>query len=363
MGRDGGPGPRLRFEHVPGTQRCNPGVPKGQTDTLGAYPGAVASLVSTADVAIAHERIRPFVHETPVHRCRSLDEAAGCFVYLKCENLQRTGSFKLRGATNAVASLDEESRAAGVVTHSSGNHAQALARASRELGVACTVVMPETAPAVKRAATEGYGARVVTCKPTLAAREEATAKVIEETGARLVHPYNDERIIAGQATVVRELLQQVPHLDTVVAPVGGGGLLSGSALSGKAHREAHGSKVQVVGAEPSGADDAYRSLATGKRVEHHEPDTIADGLLTTLGEKTFEILHAEKIPIVTVTDDEILAAMRLVWERAKLVVEPSGAVSLAAVLSGRFPVAGKSVGVVLSGGNVDLEGFFQGFGG
>ncbi len=321
----------------------------------------MAVWISDDDVAIAHDRIRPYIHETPVHRCRSLDDLAGRFVYLKCENLQRTGSFKLRGATNAVASLGESDRGRGVVTHSSGNHAQALARAARELGVACTVVMPENAPAVKRAATEGYGARVVTCKPTLMAREEATAKVIEETGAVLVHPYDDEQIIAGQASVVRELLQQAAHLDVVVAPVGGGGLLSGSALAAKAHRERHGSKVQVVGAEPAGADDAHRSLATGQRVEQHEPDTVADGLLTTLGKKPFEILKAEKIPIVTVSDDEILGAMRLLWERAKLVVEPSGAVSLAAVLSGRLSVEGKAVGVVLSGGNVDLEGFFRGF--
>lgn len=315
--------------------------------------------VTAADVAIAHDRIRAFIHRTSVQRCRSIDALAGATVYLKCENLQRTGSFKLRGATNAVASLGEQEARRGVVTHSSGNHAQALARAARELGVPCTVVMPENAPRVKRAATEGYGARVVPCTPTLAAREETTRKVIEETGAVLVHPYDDPRIIAGQATAARELLQQVPHLDAVVAPVGGGGLLSGTTISVRAHREQHASKVRAIGAEPAGADDAYRSLKTGIRVTEHTPDTVADGLLTTLGSLPFEILRREETEVVTVTDDEILAAMKLLWQRAKLVVEPSGAVPLAAVLSDRWDLHGSAVGVILSGGNVDLDGFFS----
>ncbi len=319
----------------------------------------MAHQVSAEDVAIAHDRIRGFIHRTPVHRCRSIDEQAGTAVYLKCENLQRTGSFKLRGATNAVASLDEEEARRGVVTHSSGNHAQALARAARELDVPCTVVMPENAPRVKRDATQGYGARVVPCAPTLAAREDTTRAVIEETGATLIHPYDDPRIIAGQATAARELLQQVPHLETVVAPVGGGGLLSGTAISARTHREERSSNVRAVGAEPEGADDALRSLNTGTRVTEHTPHTVADGLLTTLGVLPFAILRAEATEVVTVSDEEILAAMELVWQRAKLVVEPSGAVSLAAVLSGRLERPLGAVGVILSGGNVDVDPVFS----
>jgi threonine dehydratase len=323
---------------------------------------AVAGALGSKQVLEAYQRIQGLVHRTPVMRSRSLDERAGAALYLKCENLQRTGSFKFRGASNAVASLSDEERERGVVTHSSGNHAQALACAAGELGVKCTVVMPETAPQVKREATMGYGAQVVSCRPTLAAREEATAQVMEKEGALLVHPYDDARIVAGQASVVLELLQEVPHLDVVVAPVGGGGLLSGSALAAKWHRERTGSMVRVVGAEPRGADDAKRSLESGVRVESHEPDTIADGLLTTLGRLPFEVLKEEGVEVVTVGDDEVLAAMRLLWERTKLVVEPSGAVSLAAVLSEGLDVEGRSVGVVLSGGNVDLGGFFAGLG-
>lgn len=314
--------------------------------------------VTPADVAIAYDRIRELVHRTPVHRSRSLDELVGAAVYLKCENLQRTGSFKLRGASNAVGCLEPDARRRGVVTHSSGNHAQALARAAREHGVPCTVVMPENAPRVKVAATQHYGARVVRCEPTLRAREETTRRVIDETGATLVHPYDDPYVIAGQGTVVREFLEEVPHLQTIVAPVGGGGLLSGSAVSARAHREATGSKVRVIGAEPKGADDAQRSLKSGSRVLEHTPTTVADGLLTTLGSRPFEILRAEEVEVLTVSDREILDAMRLLWERAKLVVEPSGAVSLAVAIS-RLEPQGRPVGVVLSGGNVDLEGFFS----
>jgi threonine dehydratase len=310
--------------------------------------------VLPAEVAAAHERIRTYVHRTPVLRSRTLDHISGASVFLKCENLQKTGSFKVRGATNTLAMLADEVRERGVVTHSSGNHAQALAQAAAWFRVPCTVVMPENAPGVKRRATEGYGARVVPCAPTLAAREEATARVIAATGAVLVHPYDDPRIIAGQGTAARELLEEVPDLDVVVAQVGGGGLLSGTALAAAAHRERTEHDTRVWGGEPRGADDAHRSLASGVRVAEHVPDTIADGLLTTLGKIPFEVLRSLDVPVRVVSDEEIVAAMRLLWERAKLVVEPSGAVALAAVLGAREQVAGRRVGVILSGGNVDV---------
>ncbi|MBW3583115.1 MAG: threonine/serine dehydratase [Euryarchaeota archaeon] len=310
--------------------------------------------VAFDDVVAAHARIRGLVHRTPVVTSRLLDEATGLSVHLKCENLQRTGSFKFRGASHAVSRLSQEERERGVVTHSSGNHAQALALAARLQGVPATVVMPETASRVKRAATEGYGARVVTCRPTLEARTETTQRVIDETGAVLVHPYDDPRIIAGQGTAALELLEEVPELDVVLAPVGGGGLLSGTSLV------AAENDVAVVGCEPLGADDAYRSLTSGDRIETHTPDTIADGLLTTLGEVPFRILSALDVPIVRVDDDEILRAMRFVWERTKLLIEPSSAVPVAALLEKKVELEGKNVGLILSGGNVEVHGFFSG---
>ncbi|MEN8150479.1 MAG: pyridoxal-phosphate dependent enzyme [Planctomycetota bacterium] len=308
---------------------------------------------SFADVRDAAARIRDHVHRTPVVTCRALDELAGRSLFLKCENLQKVGAFKMRGATNAVLSLEPSARARGVVTHSSGNFAQALALAARGVGVSAHIVMPRTAPAVKRDAVLGYGARVIPCEPNLAAREETARRVLAETGATFVHPYDQGSIIAGQGTCALELMEQVPDLDAVVAPVGGGGLMSGISIAARGLDP----KIRLIGAEPAGADDAARSLAAGELLPQTGPDTIADGLLTSLGKLTWPILRDHLETIVTVTDDQIVAAMRLVMSRAKLVVEPSAAVPVAAALSERFrELEGlRRVGVVLSGGNVDLD--------
>ncbi len=304
-------------------------------------------------VRAAARRIAGLAHRTPVHTCAALDVAAGRRLFLKCENFQKVGAFKFRGACNAVMSLSDEAAARGVATHSSGNHAQALALAARMRAIPCHVVMPSNAPSVKRRAVEGYGARVIECEPSVAAREATADRVVAETGATFVHPYDHPDVIAGQGTAALELLEEVPDLDAVVAPVGGGGLLSGTCIAARGLRD----EIRVFGAEPSGADDAARSLAAGRIIPQTAPDTIADGLLTSLGELTWPILRDRLAGIVTVSDDETVAAMRLVWERAKLVIEPSAAVAVAAVLSGRLPDADglERVGVVLSGGNVELD--------
>jgi threonine dehydratase len=308
-------------------------------------------------IQAAAARLHGHAHRTPVLRSRTLDRLAGRQLYFKCEQLQRVGAFKFRGAFNAVAQLSEAQAARGVVTHSSGNHAQALALAAALRGIPATIVMPSNAPAVKRAAVADYGATIVLCEPTLQAREQTTADFIARTGATLVHPFDDPRVISGQGTVALELLEELPHLDAIVAPVGGGGLLSGVAIATRALSPT----CRVYGAEPTGADDAARSKASGERVLHHTPKTVADGLLTTLGALTWPVVRDLVHGIHTVTDPEIVAAMRLLWERCKLVVEPSGAVPLAAVLSEGFrEVPGEHVAIVLSGGNLDLGGFFAG---
>lgn len=303
-----------------------------------------------ADILAAHARIAPFIHRTPVMTCATIDALVGARVHFKCENLQKVGAFKYRGATNAVQLLDDATAALGVATHSSGNHAQALALAARVRGIPATIVMPSTAPAVKRAAVEGYGATVVTCKPTLAARESTLQDVVSRTGAHVVHPYNDPRVIAGQGTAALELLADVPGLDVVMTPVGGGGLLSGTAIA----LAGSSPGIRVVAAEPQGADDAARSLATGTIQPSVNPQTICDGLLTSLGTLTFPIIQQHVHGIVTVSDDAVIAAMRLVWERMKLVVEPSAVVGLAALLEKRDAVPGDCIGVIFSGGNVDV---------
>lgn len=295
------------------------------------------------DVLAAARRLEGLVHRTPVLRCRTLDERSGATVFLKSEHLQKVGAFKARGAMNAVAQLPPD--ADRVACHSSGNHAQALAWAAARRGLAATIVMPSTAPAVKRAAVEGYGAEIVTCDPTLEARETTLAQVLETTGAVEIHPYDHPHVIAGAGTAALELCQEVPDLDVVVAPVGGGGLLSGSSLAVTG--------ATVWGAEPAGADDAARSLAAGRLIPQTDPRTIADGLLTSLSDRTFGIISERVERIVTVTEEEITDAMRLLWERTKQVVEPSGAVAVAAILRGEL--AGRRVGVILSGGNVDLD--------
>jgi len=281
---------------------------------------------------------------------RTLDERTGATVFFKCENFQRVGAFKFRGACNAVFSLSDAEAARGVVTHSSGNHAQALALAAQLRGIPAHIVMPRNASAVKQAAVAGYGGRITLCEPTLAAREEATARIQQETGAALVHPYNDDRVIAGQGTAALELCEEVSNLDVVLAPVGGGGLLSGTAIVVNALLPG----AAVYGAEPMAADDAQRSLRAGHIIPASDPKTIADGLLTSLGDKNFPIIKQFVRDIVTVSEEDIVNAMRLVWERMKLVIEPSAAVPVAVALSGKLDLRGKRVGIVLSGGNVDL---------
>lgn len=304
------------------------------------------------DIRMAHDRIRGVVHRTPVLTCSSLDRLSGCRLFLKGEHVQRVGAFKFRGACNAVLSLSDGEAKHGVCTHSSGNHAQALARAALERGIQAFIVMPTSAPRVKRLAVEGYGATVVDCEPTLAAREDTAAQVVEETGAAFIHPYDDPRIVAGAGTAAVELLEDVSDLDVMIAPVGGGGLMSGTCLAAAAMMP----DIRLIGAEPEGADDASRSLVAGERISQRNPDTICDGLLTSLGQLTWPILRDHLETIVTVSDELVVEAMRLLWTRAKVVVEPSGATPLAAVLSQASPIRpGSRVGLILSGGNVDLE--------
>jgi threonine dehydratase len=304
-------------------------------------------------VAEAARRIADLVHRTPVMTCATLNRLAGRALFFKCENLQKVGAFKFRGACNAVAKLTHEAAGRGVVTHSSGNHAQALALAATLRGITAHIVMPSNAPAVKRRAVEEYGGRVIECVPTLAAREDTAAAVVAATGATLIPPYDHPDVIAGQGTAALELLEQVPDLDAIVAPVGGGGLVAGVCVAALGVRPS----IRIFAAEPAGADDAARSKANGKLIPQTGPHTIADGLLTSLGTLTWPILRDHVERVVLVKDEEIMSAMRLVWERAKCVVEPSAAVAVAAVLGEEFrQLPGLArVGVILSGGNVDLE--------
>jgi threonine dehydratase len=302
------------------------------------------------DIRQAAQRIAPLIHRTPVLTSQTIDRMAGCQIFFKCENFQKAGAFKMRGAANAVLLLSEAERQHGVATHSSGNHGQALARAAQEVGCPAYIVMPRTAPEVKQRAVEGYGAEVIRCEPTLVARETTLREVVHRTGAHFVHPYNNEHVIAGQGTAALELIEQVGELDTVMAPVGGGGLLSGTALA------THGllPGAAVVAGEPSGADDAYRSLQAGYIVPSEAPNTLADGLLTSLGDLTFPIIQQHVARIITVTDAEIMNALRLVLERMKIIIEPSCAVPLAALLKGKEAFHNQRVGIILTGGNVDL---------
>lgn len=303
------------------------------------------------DIRAAAERIRPYANRTPVLTCRSIDERAGCGVFMKCENLQKVGAFKFRGACNAVFSLRDEEARRGVVCHSSGNHAQALALAARLRGIPAHIVMPDNAPAVKKAAVAGYGGQITFCPPTLQAREETQARIIQATGAVEIHPYNNPRIIAGQGTAALELLHDVPELDVVIAPVGGGGLLSGTAIAATSIRPG----IRVIAGEPERADDAARSLAAGVIVPSVNPQTVADGLLTSLGDLTFPIIRARVERVVTVSEGAMIDAMRFVWERAKIIIEPSCAVAFALLWEGKINLRGLRVGVIISGGNVDLE--------
>ena len=307
-------------------------------------------MITKESIVEAHERIKPYIHHTPVLTSESLDKMAGCRLFFKCENFQKVGAFKARGAMNAALSLTEEQQKKGLATHSSGNHAQALARAAKILSTKSFIVMPRTAPEIKKRGVRGYGGEIFECEPTLQARETTLAEVIAKTGATEIHPFNNYKVIEGQATTAKELIEAVSPLDYIIAPVGGGGLLSGTALAASFFSP----KTIVIAGEPAGSDDAFRSLQSGK-IEEAQSNTIADGLLTKLGDKTFPIIQAGVKEIITVTDEEIIAAMRLIWERLKIIVETSCAVPFAAVLKDKSKFLGKRVGIILSGGNVDLE--------
>jgi len=303
-----------------------------------------------SDIEKAHERIRPYIHRTPVLSSVSINAIAGAELFFKCENLQKVGAFKFRGACNSVLALTDEEAKKGVCTHSSGNHAAALALAARMRGIPAYIVMPENAPEIKKIAVAGYGAQITFCTPTLEARESTLKKVAQQTGATEIHPYNYFNVICGQGTAAKELIEETGFLEVVMAPVGGGGLLSGTALSAKALLPG----VRVIAAEPAGADDAFRSFYSKTLQPSVAPKTIADGLLTSLGSLTFPLIMANVDEIVTVSEENIVAAMRMIWERMKIIVEPSSAVPLAAILENKVNVKGKRVGIVLSGGNVDL---------
>jgi threonine dehydratase len=303
-----------------------------------------------ATIRAAHERIAPQIHRTLVLTSSALNELTGARLYFKCENFQKTGSFKIRGATNAVISLSEEEAKRGVVTHSSGNHAAALARAAGKRGIPAWIVMPSNAPETKKAAVRFYGGQITECEPTLAAREATAKAILEKTGANLVHPYDNLRVIAGQGTVALEILEQTPDLDFLLAPVSGGGLLSGSAIAAKELRP----KIRVIGCEPKNADDACRSMESGKLEPAAKSETIADGLRATLCPLTFSILRERVDEIAPVSEAEIVEAMRMIWERMKIVIEPSAAVAAAPALLKKIDARGKRVGIILSGGNLDL---------
>ena len=298
-----------------------------------------------------HKRIKPYIHRTPVLTSRLLNDITGAELFFKCENFQRMGAYKMRGATNAILLLSEEERAKGVVTHSSGNFAQALSLAAQSLNVQAHIVMPSNAPKVKKVAVSQYGGIVVECSPTIESRSFAANKIARETGATFIHPSNDMNVIIGQGTAAMELLEDYPELDYIFTPIGGGGLIAGTALS--AHY--FGNNCKVVGGEPYEADDAYRSFHSGKIESNSTTNTIADGLKTVLGDKTFPIIKKHVHDIIRVTEDEIVIAMRLIWERLKIIVEPSSAVALAALIREKDNYHGQQIGIIISGGNVDLN--------
>ena len=313
--------------------------------------------ISFENIQVAHDRIRPFIHRTQVLTCQSINKIVGAEIYFKCENFQKIGAFKIRGGMNAALSLDQYQLSKGLATHSSGNHAQAIAYAAKILGVRAYIVMPSNSPQVKVNAVKSYGAEVIFCEPNQQAREQTLQEVILKTGAEFVHPYNDYRVIAGQATCAKELIEDYGPLDYLITPVGGGGLLSGTALTTKAMQVG----ARVIGAEPEGAADAVLSFKTGKIEKAPYINTIADGLLTTLGDKTLPIIREHVTDIITVSDTEILAALKLIYERMKIVVEPSCAVPLAVVMKEQLRFEDKKIGIILSGGNVDLKRFCDWF--
>ena len=303
------------------------------------------------DIQLAAERIRPCIHRTPVLTNESLNKLVNAQVYLKCENLQKVGAFKFRGACNAVFSLSDEEAAGGVSTHSSGNHAQALALAAKLRGIPAYIVMPENAPRVKKEAVAGYGGQITYCEPTLEARESTLAKMAQETGSTIIHPYDNERVIAGQGTAALELIEEIADLDVILAPVGGGGLISGTGIAAKGLND----RIRVLAAEPEMADDAYRSIQKGEIIPSTNPNTIADGLLTSLGRITFPIIQQHVEQIITVSEAAIIESMKFIWERSKIIIEPSAAVAVGVLWEKKADLSGLNVGVILSGGNVDLE--------
>ena len=309
--------------------------------------------ISKEDIINAHDRIKPYIHRTPVMTNQSINEMTGIDFYFKCENFQKIGAFKIRGGMNATLTLSADQLKNGIATHSSGNHAQALAFAAKKLGIKAYIVMPKSSPQVKVDAVKGYGATVIICEANQAAREEALNKVVAETGAEFIHPYDDYRVITGQATCVKELLEEVQDLEVVITPVGGGGLLSGTCLGASYFKPG----VKVYGGEPEGAADAVLSLKSGKVEKAPFIETIADGLLTTLSEQTLGIIKEHVSDILLVSEAEIINALRLVYERMKIIVEPSCVVPLAAAMRNANLFKGKKVGIILSGGNVDLTKF------
>lgn len=303
------------------------------------------------DIREAAQRIKPYAHRTPVLTNESLNQQVGAQVFLKCENFQKVGAFKFRGACNAAYALPDEEAALGVCTHSSGNHAQALALAAKMCGIPAYIVMPNNAPSVKKNAVAGYGGQITFCEPTLEARESTLEGIRLDTGASVIHPYDNERVIAGQGTAALELLEDVPDLDVIIAPVGGGGLLSGTAITATEIKKG----IRVIAGEPEMADDAFRSLQAGEIIPSMNPITVADGLLTSLGKLTFPIIQKRVEQIVTVSEAGIIASMKFVWERAKLVIEPSSAVAIGVLWERKIDLSGLKIGVIISGGNVDLE--------
>ncbi len=302
------------------------------------------------DIVQCYDRIKSYIHRTPVLQSRLVNERAGCSIFFKCENMQRMGAFKMRGAANAILSLSEDERKRGVVTHSSGNFAQAVALSALVLGIDATIVMPSNAPAVKKAAVADYGAQIIECEPTIEAREAATQKVVDAHGKKALHPSNAIEVITGNATAAYELLADYPDLDIVISPVGGGGLLAGTAMAGASFSDT----CQVIGAEPMQADDAYQSLKAGHIIKYDKVDTIADGLRTYLGDVNFPIIQSHVQEIIRVEESEIIDAMKFVWERMKIIIEASSAVPVAAIFKKPEIFTGKKVGLIISGGNVDL---------
>ena len=303
------------------------------------------------DVIAAHERIAPHIHRTPVLTSSYINSLVGAELFFKCENFQKAGAFKARGASNAVFGLTDEQAAKGVATHSSGNHGTCLSYAAGRRGIPCTVVMPRTAPQAKKDAVRGYGGRVVECEPSTSSREAVFAEVVAETGAEFVHPYNDLRVLTGQATCSRELMEQVEGLTSVVAPIGGGGMVSGTCLT----LSTIAPQVKIYAAEPEQADDAYRSFKAGYIIADDAPDTVADGLKVPLKENTWHYVQNHVTDILTASEEEIVEAMKLIWKRMKIVMEPSSAVPLATILKNKELFAGQRIGVIITGGNVDLD--------